>query len=95
VVPAVPGCLALLQRHRSPALEPLPEASALQLVSRMLGVHAQGLDYKGRLACYELLHEVLTVSVSCAVLELGWNVVAARCSVARFSLFAARRWAAT
>jgi hypothetical protein len=31
-------------------------------VSQLVKVHVQGLDYKGRLACYELLLELLKVS---------------------------------
>jgi hypothetical protein len=57
----VPGCTALLQRHRTPGLAPLPAADASKLVSSFVKVHVQGLDYKGRLACYQLLLELLQV----------------------------------
>jgi hypothetical protein len=40
---------------------PLPAGDAAKLVSNFVKVHVQGLDYKGRLACYELLLELLQV----------------------------------
>jgi hypothetical protein len=58
---AVPGCLALLRRNTRPALAPLPQDAGVALIARMAKVHVQALDYKGRLACYELLHEALRV----------------------------------
>jgi len=61
VTPAVPGCLALLQRHKQPSLAPLPIADGVKLVAKVAAVHVQGFDYKGRLACYELLLEILQV----------------------------------
>lgn len=60
---AAPGCLALIQRHNQPHLTPLPAAAAQQLITRFLTVHVQGLVYKGRLTCYQLLLEVMQVGV--------------------------------
>lgn len=69
----MPGCLALLQRHQHSLqqppppsstplpLAPLPTADAVRLVERFVKVHVQGLDYRRRLACYELLLELLQV----------------------------------
>lgn len=76
---AVPGCLSLLQRRQQPSLAPLPEADAVKLVSRLVKVHVQGLDYKGRLACYELLLELMQVGLcrtagGCALLPVGWVI---------------------
>lgn len=61
MTPAVPGCLALLQRYKQPSLAPLPVADGVKLVAKVAAVHVQGFDYKGRLACYELLLEILQV----------------------------------
>eukprot|EP00878_Enallax_costatus_P021917 GHUV01023229.1.p1 GENE.GHUV01023229.1~~GHUV01023229.1.p1 ORF type:complete len:157 (+),score=43.34 GHUV01023229.1:1056-1526(+) len=59
---AAPGCLALLQRHKQQQqLAPLPTDAALQLISRFCSVHVQGLVYRGRLTCYQILLEVLKV----------------------------------
>jgi hypothetical protein len=41
----------------------LSEQAAVGLVRQFVGVHVQGLDFKGRSACYELLLEVLEVSL--------------------------------
>lgn len=62
---AVPGCLAVLQRHKQPNLAPLPVADAVKLVHKLVKIHVQGLDYKGRLGCYELLLELLQVRFLC------------------------------
>jgi hypothetical protein len=61
VTAAAPGCQALLQRHSQPALAQLPQQAAVRLVQQFVGIHVQGLDYKGRTACYQLLLEVLQV----------------------------------
>ncbi|KAF6257917.1 Dos2-interacting transcription regulator of RNA-Pol-II-domain-containing protein [Scenedesmus sp. NREL 46B-D3] len=59
VAAAAPGCLALLRRCRQPGLAQLPQQAAVGLVQQFVGIHVQGLDFKGRSACYLLLLEVL------------------------------------
>jgi hypothetical protein len=75
VTAAAPGCTALLHRHKQLQQVPgsaadsavgnsmlqLSEQAAVGLVRQFVGVHVQGLDFKGRSACYQLLLEVLEV----------------------------------
>lgn len=61
---AAPGCRALMQRHKQADLAQLPEQSGVDLVASFAGVHVQALDYKGRIACYQLLLEVLQVGTA-------------------------------
>jgi hypothetical protein len=42
-------------------LAQLSEPAAVALVQQFVGIHVQGLDFKGRSACYQLLLEVLQV----------------------------------
>lgn len=58
---AAAGCQALLLRHTQPGLAQLPQQAGVGLVQQFVGIHVQGLDYKGRSACYQLLLEVLRV----------------------------------
>lgn len=61
IAAAAPGCTALLRRVSSPTLAPLPDEAAIAMVRQLSQARMQGVDYRGRLACYELLLCVLQV----------------------------------
>ncbi|WIA29616.1 hypothetical protein OEZ86_012103 [Tetradesmus obliquus] len=75
VAAAAAGCQALLLRHTQPGLAQLPQQAGVGLVQQFVGIHVQGLDYKGRSACCQLLLEVLRGPYGAACALAGIDLV--------------------